>query len=107
MAVDWILNQRKRTASYARNVDKKAALLAITNKNSTHPLAVDTRRKIIELRTIILITFHLIKGHTGLKGKERADYLVKTMASYDLTTTYDALPVSRGKQLLEDNHTKI
>jgi len=67
MAVDWILNQRKKTASYAINVDSKAALLAIANKHSTHRLAVATRRKIIELRTTTLITFHWIKGHTGLK----------------------------------------
>ena len=107
MAVDWILNQRKKTASNAINVDSKAALLAIVNKHSTHPLAVDTRRKIIELRTTTLITFHWIKGHTGLKGNESADYLAKTVASYNPTTTYDSLPVSKGKQLLEDYYTKI
>jgi len=53
-----------------------------------------------------LITFNWIKRQTGLKGNERADYLVKTVASY-ITTTYDALPVFRGKQLLEDYYTKI
>jgi len=102
MAMDWVLNQRKKTASYAINIDSKAALLAIANKHSTHPLAVDTKRKTIELRTATSITFHWIKGHTRLKGNERADYLAKTVASYKPTTTYDALPVSRGKQLLED-----
>jgi len=77
MAVDWILNQRKKTASYSIIVDSKAALLAIANKHSTRPLAVDTRRKTIELRTATSITFHWIKGHTGLKGNKRADYLAK------------------------------
>ena len=81
MAVDWILNQRKKTASYANNVDSKAALLAIANKHSTHPLAVDTRRKTIELRTATPITFHWIKGHTGLKGNETADYLAKNSSA--------------------------
>jgi len=56
MAVDWILNQRKKVASYAINVDSKAALFAIANKHSTHPLAVDTRRKTIELKTTTLIS---------------------------------------------------
>ena len=107
MTVYWILNQRKKTASYAINVDSKAALLAIANKRSTHPLAVDSRRNTIELRMATSITFHWIKRHTGLKGNERADYLAKTVASYNPTTTYDALPVSRGKQLLEDYYKKI
>jgi ribonuclease HI len=103
MAVDWILKQRKKTYSYAINVDSKAAILAIANKHSTHPLAIITRRKTIELR----ITFHWIKGHTGLKGNERADYLARTVATYNPTITYDAIPVSRGKQLMEEYCAKI
>ena len=98
---------RKKTVSYAISVDPKAALLAIANKHSTHPLAIDTRRKTIELRTATPITFHWITRHTALKGNERADYLAKTVASHNPTTTYDALPASRGKQLLEDYYTKI
>ena len=85
----------------------KAALLAIANKHSTHPLAADTRRKIIELRTTTMITFNWIKGHASLKGNERADYLNKTVASYNPNVTYDAIPVSRGKQLLEAYYTQI
>ena len=53
------------------------------------------------------ITFHWIKGHTGLKGNERADYLAKTVASYNPNITYGAIPVFRGKQLLEDYYTQI
>jgi ribonuclease HI len=101
--VDWIQNQRKSTSFYVIHVDSKAALLAIANKHSTHPLAVDTRRKIIELRTTTTITFHWVKGHTGLKGNERADYLAKTVVSYNPNITYDTIPVSRGKQLLHTN----
>jgi ribonuclease HI len=100
MAVDWIQNQQKATSSCAIHVDSKAALLAITNKHSTHPLAADIRT-IIELRTATTITFHWVKGHTGLKGNERADYLAKTVASYNPNITYDAITVSRGKQPLE------
>ena len=104
-ALDRIVNQRRKNSSYAINVDSKSALLAIANKHSTHPLAVDTRRKTIELRTTTSITFHWIKGHTRLKGNERADYLAKTVASYNPVITHDAIPVSRGKQLLEDCYT--
>jgi len=107
MAVDLIQNQRKGTSSYAIQVDSKAALLAIANKLSTHPLAVDTRRKIIELKTTTTITIRWIKGHTGLKKNERADYLATTVASYNPNITYDAIIVSRGKQLLEDYYTQI
>jgi hypothetical protein len=43
MAVDWIQSQGKKT--YAINADSKAALLAIANKKTTHPLAVATTLK--------------------------------------------------------------
>jgi len=70
MAMDWIQSQGKKTSFYAINVDSKAALLTIANKHTTHPLAVATRLKIIELRNSTLITFHWVKGHAGLKGNE-------------------------------------
>ena len=107
MAVDWIQNQGKKTSSHAINVDSKAALLAIANKHTTHPLAVATRLKTIELRNSTSIIFYWVKGHAGLKGNERADYLAKTSASYITTIAYDAIPIIRGKQSLEDYYTKI
>jgi len=64
-------------ASYVINVDSKAALRAIANKHTTHSLAVATRLKTTELRNSTSITFHWVKGHVGLKGNERADYLAK------------------------------
>jgi ribonuclease HI len=80
MAVDWIQSQGKKTPPYAINIDSKAALLAIANKLTTHPLVVAIRVKTIKLRNSTSITFHWVKGHAGLKGNERADYLAKTVA---------------------------
>jgi len=96
MAIDWIQSQGKKISSYAINVDSKAALLAIANKHTTHPLAVAIRVKPIKLRNSTSITFHWVKGHAGLKGNERADYLAKTVARYN-----------REKKILEDHYTKI
>jgi len=107
MAVDWIQSQGTKTSSYAINVDSKAALLAIGNKHTTHPLAVATRLKTIELRNSTSITFHWVKGHAGLKGSERGDYLAKTDARYNTTIAYDVIPIIRGKQTLEGYYTKI
>ena len=95
MAADWIQSQRKKTSSYAINVDSKAALLAIANKHTTHPLAVATRLKTIKLRNSTSITFHWVKGHTCLKGNERADYLAKTVANYSTTIAYEEIPINR------------
>ena len=47
MAQDWIQNLRKKAPNYATNIDSKAAILAIANKLTTHPLAVEARRKTI------------------------------------------------------------
>ena len=62
---------------------------------------------IVALRKDTSVTLHWLEGHSGLKGNERADYLAKTVASYKPTTAYDAIPVSRGKRLLEEYYIKI
>ena len=107
MAVDWIQSQWQETSSYTMNVDSKAALRAIANKHTTHPLAVATRLKTIELRNCISITFHWVKGHVGLKGNERADYLANIAASYSTTIACNTIPINRGKQILEEYYIKI
>ena len=45
------------------------------SEHSEIVLSVATRLKTIELRNSNSITIHWVKGHAGLKGKERADYL--------------------------------
>jgi hypothetical protein len=50
MAIDWIQNQKKKVATYTINVESMSEILAIANKHTAHPIAVDTRRKLIELR---------------------------------------------------------
>jgi hypothetical protein len=79
----------------------------IANKHTTHPIAVAIRVKTIKLRNSTSITFHWVKGHAGLKGNERADYLAQRVARYNTTIAYDEIPINRGKQILEDHYTKI
>jgi ribonuclease HI len=86
MAMKWIQSQKRSIPAGAINVDSKAALLSIANKQTTHPLATAIREKIINLRQTTTITLHWVKGHAGLKGNERADYLAKTAASYCAST---------------------
>jgi hypothetical protein len=61
----------------------------------------------MEIRTVTSINFYWIKGHTELEGNERADYLVTTIANYKTIISYDAIPVSRGKQRQEDYYIKF
>jgi hypothetical protein len=63
--------------------------------------------KTIKIRNSTSITFHWVKGHASLIDNERADYLAKTIARYNTTIAYDEIPISRGKQILEDHYTKI
>ena len=37
----------------------------------------------------------------------RADYLAKTAASYNTAIAYNAIPINRGKKLLEEYYTNI
>ena len=106
MAIDWTQNRCKKAPTYAINVDSKAAILAIANIHTTHLLAVEAGRKTIELKKGTSVTLHWVKGHSGLKGNQRSDYPAKPVASYEPTTAYDAIPVSRDKRLLEEYCTK-
>ena len=107
MAVNWIQRLQQKRASYAINVDSKAALLAIANRHTNQPIAVAVRLETIKLKNSTSNTFHWVKGHAGLKGNERADYLAKIAASYNTTIAYDEIPINQGKQILEDYYIKI
>jgi hypothetical protein len=45
MAMKWIESQKRSIPACAINVDSKAALLSIANKQTTHPLATVIREK--------------------------------------------------------------
>jgi cation transport ATPase len=107
MAMKWIQSQRRGVSACAINVDSKATLLTIANKQTTHPLATAIREKIINLRHSTSKTLQWVKGHAGLKGNERADCLAKTAASYCATTAYHKIPINQFKKLLEEHYTKI
>ena len=107
MAAEWIELQKDETSTYAIHVDSQAALLVTADRRTTHPLAVQIREKIITLKKTTKIDLHWVKGHAGLRGNDRADYLAKIAASHKTTTDYNLIPLTRGKQLLKEYYEII
>lgn len=106
MAIEWIQHQRRRHESFAIHVDSKAALFAIKDRHTTHPIAVTIRTNSIKLKRHTSISFHWVKGHAGLLGNERADYLAKIAASYKTSIGYNRIPRTRSRQLLRQYYEK-
>ncbi|PSN33717.1 hypothetical protein C0J52_26526 [Blattella germanica] len=49
----------------------------------------------------------MIKGHSGVRGNERADHIAKSTATQIHNIVYDAIPILQGKQLVRDYYNKI
>ena len=49
----------------------------------------------------------MIKGHSGVRGNERADHIAKSTATQIHNIEYNAIPISQGKQLVRDYYNKI
>ncbi|XP_063833265.1 uncharacterized protein LOC135082400 [Ostrinia nubilalis] len=92
-------------ASYGLYSDSRAALETITNHDSLHPLAVETRKN---LRTASTqgkaVSLFWVKAHAGLPGNERADELAKEAAlASKRKPDYDRCPISYVKRLIRED----
>ncbi|CAH2210239.1 jg22693, partial [Pararge aegeria aegeria] len=90
----------RREGSFGIYSDSKSALETISNNDSKHHLAVQSRSNI---KASILqnkeISLFWIKAHAGLEGNERADALAKDAAKKMKTIpNYDQCPVSFVKR---------
>ena len=82
-------------------------LKATANRRTTHPLVAQIIGKLIRLQKTTRIDLHWVKGHAGLQGNDRADYLAKIAASHKTSIDYDLIPQTRGKQLLQEYYETI
>ena len=53
------------------------------------------------------VQIHCVKEHSNLQGNKKADYMAKIVVRYNPNITYDAIPMSRGKKVLENYYTRI
>lgn len=80
--------------------DSRSSLETITNNRALHPLAVETRKNLSDIKSQNkVVSLFWIKAHAGLVGNERADQLAKDAAQkLKRQPDYDQCPVSFVKR---------
>ncbi|GFX80495.1 RNase H domain-containing protein [Trichonephila clavipes] len=98
-AVSWIFNNEILSLNFLICSDSLSSLHALNNINSPNKLIVKTHVNLNFLRSRgVQVFFSFVRGHTGIYGNERADWLAK-----EATKLCDQVPMSIQKSF----HKKI
>jgi ribonuclease HI len=81
------------------NTDSQIAILAIKQQNNSHPIVNEIVKLINSINGMVRIDIKWIRGHTGIRGNERADVLAKDTSELDINQSiYDMFPLSFAKR---------
>nr|XP_013189923.1 unnamed protein product [Amyelois transitella] len=85
--------------------DSMSALQTVANPFSRHPLVVNIRANIKDIRDHNkIVKLFWVKAHAGLEGNERADVLAKEAAvGSKRRQDYDLFPISYAKRVLRED----
>ncbi|GFU70668.1 uncharacterized protein TNCV_53771 [Trichonephila clavipes] len=92
-AVSWICNNEILSSNFLICSDSLSSLCALNNIYSQNKLIVKTHINLDFLRSRgVQVFFSFVRGHTGIYGNERADWLAK-----EATKLRDLVPMSIPK----------
>lgn len=77
----------------------KSAVIAISDKYNLNPIASSVQKLITTGVAHVCISW--VKGHIGIIGNEKADFLAKSAAQSDLPFSYSKCPLSYVKRTLK------
>lgn len=104
-ALDWLINRRP-AGSITLYSDSQAALAAIEQRNSSHPLTVAIQATARRIEETAEMKFVWVKAHVGIVGNEAADVAAKTAATLRTAASYDDFPISYFKRIAKESTAK-
>lgn len=84
-AIKWITEQTDAVSDYLICTDSLSSLDTLKCISSSNNIIVEIQRQLKDLKNNnISVAFAFVRGHTGIAGNERADFLAKTSTKRDI-----------------------
>ncbi|GFX43695.1 uncharacterized protein TNCV_4109751 [Trichonephila clavipes] len=106
-AVSWICNNEILSSNFLICSDSLSSLCALNNIYSQNKLIVKTHINLDFLRSRgVQVFFSFVRGHTGIYGNERADWLAKEATKLrDLVPM--SIPKSYDKKVFKEDYLRM
>lgn len=99
--VKWIISQDRQISKYLICTDSLSSLYSLKNTSSSNDIIVNTQQSLkVLLEKGISVYFTFVRGHVGIHGNERADWLAKNATRNDINVDVN-IPKSYFKKMFK------